>query len=165
MPVTEKEETIDIPIVVKVTKRQLESVMISAIEGGVYGIGSWSPEQALRGTKFPHPDGLLPGVVYSGVDLLVTEWNRNDEVYNSFICRNVIEGGTLGFLEDVGDGPVWHTLTRERLLKGFGRWVPEMNKSGTISFDEETGVTEFDIDGPTADVIIQLALFDAIRYC
>lgn len=87
-------------------------------------------------------------------DKVVTE-RREGEAWDSYIARNVVEGGTLSFYEDEDDcgrGTRIRTLTLEKLLLGIGMSVSNPN------------VNLNDVDSVAADVILQNALLGEVVY-
>lgn len=150
---------VEIPVTVKVGRDVLEDLIVNAIEGGVHGIYGWSPKQRLR---IPS-EGFEPPVDGVVVD------RQPGEHWHEYIARNVVAGGTLTIYENAQDNRdeeayVPHHLTREKLLAGFAAWIAGWSQQVERDFDAETGLTEFDIDAPAADVIIQLALFGEVVY-
>lgn len=157
-PVTMSEDgTLTLMVPVKVSAKFLADIVLTGIEAGHSGIYYWSPKQRLR---IPAEGFQKP----ANQDKVVTE-QKEGEHWDEYIGRNVVEGGTLGFVEDCGEGdkPVWQTLTREGLIRGFTEWLtkyphlarPEPQDDGTMAYD---------IDAESADIILQLALLGEVRY-
>lgn len=152
--------SIDIQMTVKVNRQLLIDLIISAIEGGRFGIEYWCPKIRLRVPQ----EGFDPAI-----DVVKAE-RRQGEVWNEYIARNVVEGGTLTFFEDPEDGRGGEdaynprTLTRENLIGAVGKFIAERGASGGADFDKETGLTDYDFDAPDADVILQLALLGEVVY-
>lgn len=129
---------IQFSIAISVSTDDLVQAIAAGMVGGAYGYAYWC--DAVR--VLNHPD-------LSDVQ----------------IAHHVLSGGTARFFETEGEGGkrTGHNLTREKLLVGFGRWVVEF-QSARGSYDPKTGITEFDIDSPASDAIIQFALFGEQRY-
>lgn len=81
------------------------------------------------------------------------------------IGHHVLGGGMATVFETDGEGGkrTPRSLSRAKLLAGFGRWVVEF-QSGKGTYDPTTGMTAFEIDAPASDAIVQFALFGEQRY-
>ena len=131
--------TMQLSIPLTVSTETLVAAVAAGMIGGPYGYAYWCSEVKVRN----HPD--LSG---------------------ERIAQRVLSGGSATFTETEGDNGeenVRHTLTRSKLLTGFGRWVVEFGVGG--SHDAQSGVTDFEIDGPASDAIIQFAIFGEQKYC
>lgn len=110
------------------------------------------------------------GYAYWCHDVLV---RNQPDLSGEQIAHHVLAGGTATVRELVegDDAPgrefdvkaERHTLTRAKLLTGFGRWVVEF-QSGQGTYDAATGMTTFEIDAPASDAIMQFALFGEQKY-
>lgn len=75
------------------------------------------------------------------------------EVWNAYAARNLVEGGTMVFREQYSDHSEEHTLTVAKLLTGLGRALADHRH---FQLDN--------MDATDADVVIQYALLEEIRY-
>lgn len=154
-------EILDIPVLLRVERDVLEGVIISALDAGIFSIGAWSISQDLRQS-----------------DVRAIEQDPG-ECWDAYWARNVLFGGTLSIFEPDEDGKdflteleedddpddlergTWHVLSRESLLAGFALAVAR----GHVPVEgNDDGIARFDIDGPRADIVVQLALFGELRY-
>lgn len=151
---------VDVTTTFKVDREILEGVIINGIEGGRFGISYWSPKQRLR----------IPSQGFDPATDVVKSEQRADEVWDSYIARNVLDGGTLTFYEmedESGPEENWkeRTLTRENLIAAIGRFLLEFApESAKGNYEKDSGLTDFDWDGPDSDVILQLALLGEVVY-
>lgn len=139
--VTADEKKFDIVVGVKLSEQDLTDVLITAIEGGS---NYWCWDVRFNAIGYP--------------DLLATD-RREGEVYNEFICRNVAEGGTLTFFEYDNVNP--HTITRDKLLHGIQRVLTEYPH--LLRIDSAEWPLD-NLDAESADAIVQMALFNELRY-
>lgn len=152
-------ELTDLMIPVKINEYLMASALETAFEGGsTY----WCP--AIRFFAFGATEdkddryGKLP----TWRNTSVTE-RDSDEGYLGYLCRNVALGGNLTVfeLDEVENTCIPHLLTKEKLVEGFRRFFTD----GRARLEaEEDGSVGFDCDADDADVILQYAIFDEIRY-
>jgi hypothetical protein len=162
-----KAELFEVPATVKVSKQFLIDTIINAIEGR---FGSWFPVQRLAATKADLGEELEETFEKSGLPFdTVVATEKPDEVWNEYIARNVVEGGTLTYFEDAdetGDPADFkvHRLTREKLLAGLGmvltKWPHLASPMGT----DDDGGMGYDLDAIGADAVIQCALLNDLVY-
>lgn len=141
----QKTETTLITIALKLDLDDLIAAVIAGMVDGPHGYGYWCTEIDV----LPNDTTVIArGAGYRA------EW----------IARNVLAGGTATCTEcdDTTGELTPHTLTREKLVAGFGRWIAESNVMGV--YDKETGITRFEVDAPASDAILQYALFGEQRY-
>lgn len=88
------------------------------------------------------------------------------EAPSEWLVRGLLAGSTLRLLEDVGEGdtPQWHSLTTKRFVLGVRRWITHRSAQGRTPRIEDSRLDVGNIDATEAEVILQFALFDEIRY-
>ena len=133
------EKVIDVQITMKVSEDTLVSAFASGNISGPFGYAYWCDGVRLAGSRNDGDAERVAKSLLNGADVKVIE----------------IE------VERTGKR-IAHTLTREAFLRGFGRWAIESNRAGNT--DEATGVTDFDIDAPASDMILQYAVFNEQKY-
>lgn len=124
-------------IVVKLTEEEVIDIMCSAIEGG---IGYWccldNTSEAFENAPDDEPTAITAAKI-------------------------MLEGGKIVLIdEEEDDRP--HELDLEGFAQGFRQFIEKgYDQYNAVSGGEvDTG----QIDGPAADAIIQLALFDEVLY-
>lgn len=133
----EKEYEIRAEIKVKLTKQDIEDIMVCALEGG---IGYWA---ILDNT----------GPAYE---------NAPDDEPVSITCSNELLAGNEIRFEDTEED-VEYILTLEKLLTGFRKWIEAGgDEYGAVEADGSVDCCR--IDAPTADEIVQYALFGEVVF-
>lgn len=101
-------------------------------------------------------DDIVCTALEGGINYWVNEAHCNDQ---DGCLSDMLSKEKEIFLEDDVSGEV-EVLTKEKLLKGINLAIQQ----GYITFLEEGRIDTGQIDACTADVIVQLALFDDIIY-
>jgi hypothetical protein len=178
METTREQLTFTVLVPHVLTAEDLTDILITAIEGG---INYWCPKIRLRtaqtccdvcgrdlkddamleneGNYFCREKCLSRSTTWDVSlwprDTVVTD-RREGEVWNEYICRNVIEGGTLTFYERVDDaGYQRRIMTRDKLLSGIEQ---------ALVICPNAGITLDDVDAVAADLIVQCALLKDVVY-
>ena len=129
--------TVNVPI--QITPYVLTSIVTTAIESGVHGSGIWCEfvDVKHRSTKRAEQE-------------VVAEW----------LGRNVAVGGTVLFRDGIDGGE--HVLTREKLISGLKQWIALGYYK--LRIDDHGVLDASCIDGPAADMIVQLGLFNGLKF-
>lgn len=131
-----KEESLEVvetvELKVDITRGMIENVIISAFEGGTYGIGYWCNKTEDR-----------------------FEQDEVDYPYEETLWR----GGShlLHVQDDDEESETVYELTLGKLIEGFSIYLRGY-------YDGPLNELEGRLDGPTSDIIVQLAIFNEIVY-
>lgn len=138
------EASVEVNVPLRLALADLEGAIAYGMIGGPHGYAYW-----------------CDGVEFKAGDKRAIP-TRATECRDEWLAKNVLAGGTVTVIENEDEwnadrrGMKRHTLTREKLLVGFGRWVAEFGPKG--QYDEATGITHFDVDAPASDAIMQFAV-------
>jgi hypothetical protein len=130
-----------VPVPITITAEDVESVIISAYEGGQFGIDYWCKDVHVENPK------VSP--------------RKRPEAPSQWFARRLMDGSALVLDEYDDDGDVAQVrLTLDKLLAAFALWAATTRDALTL----DGKLDALQLDGPASDWIIQQAVFGEQRY-